>query len=126
MDEDTTHDNHVEDKKNETKLINDIEVVDHIELIHDEEDIIVDELVNQVNVDLEEESSDSINWALFNEDKLEESEEEFEEETNENIDVNEIEVIDYIELIPTEEKNEIGEVIHEMDYHLLFEPLSEI
>ena len=126
LDEDTTDDNHIEDKKNETKSINDIEVVDHIELIHDEEDIIVDELVNEVNVDLEEESSDSINWALFNEDKLEESGGEFEEETNENIDVNEIEVIDYIELIPTEEKNEIGEVIHEMDDHLLFEPLSEI
>ena len=45
---------------------------------------------------------------------------------NEAIDVNEIEVIDYIELIPTEEKNEIGEVIHEMEDHMLFEPLSEL
>ena len=48
------------------------------------------------------------------------------EKINEAIDVNEIEVIDYIELIPTEEKNEIGEVIHEMEDHMLFEPLSEL
>ena len=33
---------------------------------------------------------------------------------------------DYIEVIATEEKNEIGEVIHEMDEYLLFEPSAEI
>ncbi len=48
------------------------------------------------------------------------------EEFNEAVDVNEIEVIDYIELIPTEDKNEIGEVIHEMEDHLIFESLSEL
>ena len=72
----------------------------------------------------EEESENSINWSLFDEDKKDNL--SGKEIINEAIDINEIEVIDYIELIPTEEKNEIGEVIHEMEDHMLFEPLSEL
>jgi len=122
LDEEIIDNSNQKDKEDESKSINDIEVIDPIELVHDEEDINEDNLIKESNVNLEEENSDSINWPLFSEDKEEESTIEIDE----NININEIEVTDYIELIPTEEKNEIGEVIHEMDDYLLFQPSDEV
>ncbi len=122
LDEEIIDNSNQKDKEDELKSINDIEVIDPIELVHDEEDINEDNLIKESNLNLEEENSDSINWPLFSEDKEEESTIEIDE----NININEIEVTDYIELIPTEEKNEIGEVIHEMDDYLLFQPSDEI
>ncbi len=126
LDEEPVDGNDLEDEINETKSINDIEVIDFTHVVDEKENLIENEVVNEIDIDLieEEETENSINWSLFDEDKKDNL--SGKEKINEAIDVNEIEVIDYIELIPTEEKNEIGEVIHEMEDHMLFEPLSEL
>ena len=126
LDEEPVEGNGLEDEINETKSINDIEVIDFTHVVDEKENLIENEVVNEIDIDLieEEETENSINWSLFDEDKKDNL--SGKEIINEAIDVNEIEVIDYIELIPTEEKNEIGEVIHEMEDHMLFEPLSEL
>ncbi len=126
LDEEPVDGNDLEDEINETKSINDIEVIDFTHVVDEKENLIENEVVNEIDIDLidQEETENSINWSLFDEDKKDNL--SGKEKINEAIDVNEIEVIDYIELIPTEEKNEIGEVIHEMEDHMLFEPLSEL
>ena len=126
LDEEPIDENGLEDEINETKSINDIEVIDFTHVVDEKENLIENEVVNEIDIDLidEEETENSINWSLFEEDKKDNL--SGQEKINEAIDVNEIEVVDYIELIPTEEKNEIGEVIHEIEEHLLFEPLSEL
>ena len=126
LDEEPVDGNGLEDEINETKSINDIEVIDFTHVVDEKENLIENEVVNEIDIDLidQEETENSINWSLFDEDKKDNL--SGQEKINEAIDVNEIEVIDYIELIPTEEKNEIGEVIHEMEDHMLFEPLSEL
>ena len=117
LDEEPIGENGLEDEINETKSINDIEVIDFTHVVDEKENLIENEVVNEIEIDLidEEETENSINWSLFEEDKKDNL--SGQEKINEAIDVNEIEVIDYIELIPTEEKNEIGEVIHEMEDH---------
>ena len=105
----------------DTQSINDIEVIDFTHVI-DKEEFFDENNVEGVS-DVELEENNSINWSLFEQDKTRELSNE--EKINEAVDVNQIEVVDYIELIPTEEKNEIGEVIHEIEDHLLFEPLNE-
>ena len=126
LDEESIGKNGLEDEINETKSINDIEVIDFTHVVDEKENLIENEVVNEIDIDLidQEETENLINWSLFDEDKKDNF--SGQEKINEAIDVNEIEVIDYIELIPTEEKNEIGEVIHEMEDHMLFEPLSEL
>ena len=126
LDEEPIGENGLEDEINETKSINDIEVIDFTHVVDEKENLIENEVVNEIDIDLidQEETENLINWSLFDEDKKDNF--SGQEKINEAIDVNEIEVIDYIELIPTEEKNEIGEVIHEMEDHMLFEPLSEL
>ena len=115
-----------EEPIDETKSINDIEVIDFTHVVNKKEDLYEDELVNEIDISSieEEENPESINWSLFKEEKKHNFSSN--EKINKTIDINEIEVIDYIELIPTEEKNEIGEVIHEIEDHLIFEPLSEL
>ena len=126
LDEELIDGNGLEDEINEIKSINDIEVIDFTHVVDEKENLIENEVVNEIDIDSidQEETENSINWSLFDKDK--EDNLSGQEKINEAIDVNEIEVIDYIELIPTEEKNEIGEVIHEMEDHMLFEPLSEL
>ena len=126
LDEEPVDGNGLEDEINETKSINDIEVIDFTHVVDEKENLIENEVVNEIDIDLieEEETENSINWSLFDEDKKDNLSDK--EIINEAIDVNQIEVVDYIELIPTEEKNEIGEVVHEMEDHMLFEPLSEL
>ena len=126
LDEEPIDENDLEDEINETKSINDIEVIDFTHVVDEKENLIENEVVNEIDIDLieEEETENSINWSLFDEDKKDNLSDK--EIINEAIDVNQIEVVDYIELIPTEEKNEIGEVIHEMEDHMLFEPLNEL
>ena len=130
LDEEPIGENGLEDEINETKSINDIEVIDFTHVVDEKENLIENEVenevVNEIEIDLidEEETKNSINWSLFNEEKKDNFSDN--EKINEAIDVNQIEVIDYIELIPTEEKNEIGEVIHEIEDHLIFEPLSDV
>ena len=107
LDEEPIDENGLEDEINETKSINDIEVIDFTHVVDEKENLIENEVVNEIEIDLidEEETENSINWSLFEEDKKDNL--SGQEKINEAIDVNEIEVIDYIELIPTEEKNEL-------------------
>ena len=105
----------------DTQSINDIEVIDFTHVIDKEEFSDEYEIEDESLTELED--NNSINWSLFEQDKAEDL--SAKEKINEAVDVNQIEVVDYIELIPTDEKNEIGEVIHEIEDHLLFEPLSE-
>ena len=39
------------------------------------------------------------------------------------VNVNEIEVVDYIEVVSTEESNDEGDIIHELNDHIVVEPL---
>ena len=121
VNEETQEETHEEQIVDDTQSINDIEVIDFTHVI-DKEEFFDENNVEGVS-DVELEENNSINWSLFEQDKTKELSNE--EKINEAVDVNQIEVVDYIELIPTEEKNEIGEVIHEIEDHLLFEPLSE-
>ena len=126
LDEETLEDSVNEEIQEEqivddTQSINDIEVIDFTHVV-DKEEFFDENNVEEVS-DVELEENNSINWSLFEQDKTKELSNE--EKINEAVDVNQIEVVDYIELIPTEEKNEIGEVIHEIEDHLLFEPLNE-
>ena len=42
---------------------------------------------------------------------------------NSMVNVNEIEVVDYIEVVSTEESNDEGDIIHELNDHIVVEPL---
>jgi cell division protein FtsZ len=77
---------------------------------------------------VKEDFSPTFDWSLFDDTsttEVENSEELIESEIKEEliIDVNEIEVVDYIELVSTEESNSEGEVIHELSDHIVIEPL---
>ena len=83
---------------------------------------------NEVEEDNQEDFSPTFDWSLFDDTstrEVENSEELIESEIKDEpiIDVNEIEVVDYIELVSTEESNSEGEVIHELSDHIVIEPL---
>ena len=83
---------------------------------------------NEVEEDNKEDFSPTFDWSLFDDTsttEVENSEELIEAEIKDEpiIDVNEIEVVDYIELVSTEESNSEGEVIHELSDHIVIEPL---
>ena len=83
---------------------------------------------NEVEEDNQEDFSPTFDWSLFDDTSTTEvknSEELIEAEIKDEpiIDVNEIEVVDYIELVSTEESNLEGEVIHELSDHIVIEPL---
>ena len=74
----------------------------------------------------EEDLSPTFDWSLF--DDSSNNKEEIltnDEETEDTpmINVNEIEVIDYIEVVSTEESNDEGDIIHELNDHIVVEPL---
>ena len=74
----------------------------------------------------EEDLSPTFDWSLF--DDSSKNKEEIltnDEETEENsmVNVNEIEVVDYIEVVSTEESNDEGDIIHELNDHIVVEPL---
>ena len=83
---------------------------------------------NEVEEDNQEDFSPTFDWSLFDDTSTTEvknSEELIEAEIKDEpiVDVNEIEVVDYIELVSTEESNLEGEVIHELSDHIVIEPL---
>ena len=83
---------------------------------------------NEVEEDNKEDFSPTFDWSLFDDTsttEVENSEELIEAEIKDEpiIDVNEIEVVDYIELVSTEKSNSEGEVIHELSDHIVIEPL---
>ena len=74
----------------------------------------------------EEDLSPTFDWSLF--DDSSKNKEEIltnDEETEETsmVNVNEIEVVDYIEVVSTEESNDQGDIIHELNDHIVVEPL---
>ena len=101
------------------------EIVTNDIAINEEETSLIQ---NEVEEDNQEDFSPTFDWSLFDDTstiKVENSEELIENEIKDEpiIDVNEIEVVDYIELVSTEESNSEGEVIHELSDHIVIEPL---
>ena len=101
------------------------EIITNEVAINEEETSLIQ---NEVEEDNQEDFSPTFDWSLFDDTSVKEvenSEELIESEIKEEpiIDVNEIEVVDYIELVSTEESNLEGEVIHELSDHIVIEPL---
>jgi cell division protein FtsZ len=101
------------------------EIVTNDIAINEEETSLIQ---NEVEEDNQEDFSPSFDWSLFDDTSTTEvknSKELIEAEIKDEpiIDVNEIEVVDYIELVSTEESNLEGEVIHELSDHIVIEPL---
>ena len=72
-----------------------------------------------------EESSPTFDWSLFDDNStdLKNDREIVESADQGDIDVNEINVIDYIELVSSEESTEDGEIVHELNDHIVLEPI---
>ena len=101
------------------------EIVTNDIAINEEETSLIQ---NEVEEDNQEDFSPTFDWSLFDDTSTTEvknSEELIEAERKDEpiIDINEIEVVDYIELVSTEESNSEGEVIHELSDHIVIEPL---
>ena len=101
------------------------EIVTNDIAINEEETSLIQ---NEVEEDNQEDFSPTFDWSLFDDTsttEVENSEELIEAERKDEpiIDINEIEVVDYIELVSTEESNLEGEVIHELSDHIVIEPL---
>jgi cell division protein FtsZ len=74
----------------------------------------------------EEDLSPTFDWSLFDDSSnIKEEILTNDEETEESsmVNVNEIEVVDYIEVVSTEESNDEGDIIHELNDHIVVEPL---
>ena len=74
----------------------------------------------------EEDLSPTFDWSLFDDSsniKEEILTNDEETEVSSMVNVNEIEVVDYIEVVSTEESNDEGDIIHELNDHIVVEPL---
>ncbi|MDB3938280.1 cell division protein FtsZ [Flavobacteriaceae bacterium] len=96
---------------------------DEIEYKEEELEIEIENTSDEIS---EEDLSPTFDWSLF--DDSSSSKEEIlinNEETEENstINVNEIEVVDYIEVVSTELSNDEGDIIHELNDHIVVEPI---
>jgi cell division protein FtsZ len=84
------------------------------------------EIENPSDLISEEDLSPTFDWSLFddssniNEEILTNDEET---EDYSMVNVNEIEVVDYIEVVSTELSNDEGDIIHELNDHIVVEPL---
>ena len=92
------------------------------------EDYEIENITDEVNDEVNDEDlSPTFDWSLFDdsttnkEDIVKDSELETDETST--INVNEIEVVDYIELVSTEESNDEGDIIHALSDHIIVEPL---
>ena len=72
-----------------------------------------------------EESSPTFDWSLFDDNStdLKNDKEIVESADLGDMDVNEIKVVDYIELVSSEESTEDGEIVHELNDHIVLEPI---
>ena len=74
----------------------------------------------------EEDLSPTFDWSLFDDSSTNKEEISINNEETDQIpavNVNEIEVVDYIEVVSTEESNDEGDIIHELNDHIVVEPL---
>ncbi len=105
--------------------------VDSYELVTSDE---IEDKVEEFEIEIEnpsdeisqEDLSPTFDWSLFddsssNKEEILTNNEETEESSMVN--VNEIEVVDYIEVVSTEESNDEGDIIHELNDHIVVEPL---
>ncbi|MDB2349887.1 cell division protein FtsZ, partial [Flavobacteriaceae bacterium] len=94
--------------------------------IEDKEEEFEIEIENTSDEISEEDLSPTFDWSLFDDSsnikkEILTNDEEVEESSMVN--VNEIEVVDYIEVVSTEESNDEGDIIHELNDHIVVEPL---
>jgi len=94
--------------------------------IEDKEEGFEIEIENTSDEISEEDLSPTFDWSLFDDssnikEEILTNDEEAEESSMVN--VNEIEVVDYIEVVSTEESNNEGDIIHELNDHIVVEPL---
>ena len=99
------------------------ELVSSDEIENNEEEFEIENPSDEIR---EEDLSPTFDWSLF--DDSSNNKEEIltnDEETEDTpmINVNEIEVVDYIEVVSTEESNDEGDIIHELNDHIVVEPL---
>ena len=99
------------------------ELVSSDEIENNEEEFEIENPSDEIS---EEDLSPTFDWSLF--DDSSNNKEEIltnDEETEDThmINVNEIEVVDYIEVVSTEESNDQGDIIHELNDHIVVEPL---
>jgi cell division protein FtsZ len=94
--------------------------------IEDKEEEFEIEIENTSDEISEEDLSPTFDWSLFDDSSnIKEEILTNDEETEESsmVNVNEIEVVDYIEVVSTEESNDEGDIIHELNDHIVLEPL---
>ena len=99
------------------------ELVSSDEVEDKEEEFKIENTSDEIS---EEDLSPTFDWSLFddsssNKEEILTNDEETEESSMVN--VNEIEVVDYIEVVSTEESNDEGDIIHELNDHIVVEPL---
>ena len=99
------------------------ELVSSDEIENNEEEFEIENTSDEIS---EEDLSPTFDWSLFddssnNKEEILTNDEETEETSM--VDVNEIEVVDYIEVVSTEESNDEGDIIHELNDHIVVEPL---
>ena len=96
---------------------------DEIEYKEEELEIEIENTSDEIS---EEDLSPTFDWSLFDDSSnIKEEILTNDEETEESfmVNVNEIEVVDYIEVVSTEESNDEGDIIHELNDHIVVEPL---
>ncbi|MDB4180487.1 cell division protein FtsZ [Flavobacteriaceae bacterium] len=94
--------------------------------VEDSEEEFEIEIENTSDEISEEDLSPTFDWSLFDDSSTNKEEISINnEETEETsiVNVNEIEVVDYIEVVSTEESNDQGDIIHELNDHIVVEPL---
>ena len=99
------------------------ELVSSDEIENNEEEF---EIENPSDEMSEEDLSPTFDWSLFDDSSTNKEEISINNEENDQIsavNVNEIEVVDYIEVVSTEESNDEGDIIHELNDHIVVEPL---
>ena len=110
--------------------IKSIEVIEPIE-VKEEESFVSNNLNFELdNIEVKddvynEESSPTFDWSLFDDNSadLKNDDEKVETTIESDIDVNEFEVVDYIELVSSDESTEYGETVHELNDHIVLEPV---
>jgi cell division protein FtsZ len=106
--------------------IKSIEVIEPIE-VKEEESFVSNNLNFELdNIEVKddvynEESSPTFDWSLFDDNSADLKNDD--EKVESDIDVNEFEVVDYIELVSSDESTEEGETVHELNDHIVLEPV---
>jgi cell division protein FtsZ len=99
------------------------EIVTSDEIEDNEEEFEIENTSDEIS---KEDLSPTFDWSLFDDSSSKKEEILINNEETEEIsmlNVNEIEVVDYIEVVSTDESNDEGDIIHELNDHIVVEPL---